>query len=55
MDIDVNKIKDAASAAANELDKNADAKAAVDKAIGKVEDKVGKDLPSADDIIKIVK
>jgi len=55
MDIDVNKIKDAASTAANTLDKSPEAKAAVDKAIEKVEDKVGKDLPSADDIIKVVK
>ena len=55
MDVDVNKIKDAASKAAGELEKNEQAKAAVDKAIEKVEGKVGTDLPSADDIIKIVK
>ncbi len=55
MDIDVNKIKDAAAQAADAVDKNEQVKSAVDGAINKVEDKVGQDLPSADDIIKAVK
>ena len=37
------------------VDKNEQVKSAVDGAINKVEDKVGQDLPSADDIIKAVK
>ncbi|MBR2524778.1 MAG: hypothetical protein IKE53_10140 [Clostridiales bacterium] len=55
MDIDVNKIKDMAAGAASELDKNKQAKDAVDGVINKVEEKVKTDLPSADDIIKVVK
>ena len=55
MDIDVNKIKDAAAGAADALSKKEDAKKAVDGAIEAVEKKVGTDLPTADDIIKAVK
>ena len=55
MDIDVNKVKDLAAGAANELDKNKQVKDAVDGVINKVEEKVKTDLPSADDIIKAVK
>ena len=55
MDIDVNKIKDMAAGAASELEKNKQAKDAVDGVINKVEEKVKTDLPSADDIIKAVK
>lgn len=55
MDIDVNKIKDAAAQAADVVDKNAQIKSAVDGAIEGVEKKVNTDLPSADDIIKVVK
>ena len=40
MDIDVNKIKDAAAGAADALSKNEDAKKAVDGAIEAVEKKV---------------
>ena len=55
MDIDVNKIVDAAQNAAGELSKNEDAKKAIDGVIESVEKKVGTDLPTADDVLGAIK
>lgn len=55
MEIDVNKVVDAAQSAAGEIAKNEDAKKAIDGVIEKVEKKVGTDLPTADDVLGAIK
>ncbi|SEV90017.1 hypothetical protein SAMN05216413_0532 [Ruminococcaceae bacterium KH2T8] len=52
MDLDINKIKDAAGDAVEMVSKNKEAKAAADKAINEVEKKVKVDLPDVDTINK---
>lgn len=52
MDLDINKIKDAAGDAVEMVSKNKEAKAAADKAISEVEKKVKVDLPDVDTINK---
>ena len=52
MDLDINKIKDAAGDAVEMVSKNKEAKAAADKAINEVEKKVKVDLPDVDTIDK---
>lgn len=53
--LDTDKIKDAASKAADELSKNKEAQKTVDKVINEVEKKVKVDLPDADTIAKTLK
>ena len=52
MDLDINKIKDAAGDAVEMVSKNKEAKAVADKAINEVEKKVKVDLPDVDTINK---